>query len=134
MVVTTADDVVDAADGLISLREALTVYYGTGGCTTVTFADGLTTINLDNTLELTPNHNGLVIDGGNDIVFDGEDFVIFYLTNDANVTFNGFTFQNLTNDGFGTAFQASWACQGGAWRMLHSRTAISLTTMAVTVV
>jgi len=113
MVVTTADDVVDAADGLISLREALTVYYGTGGCTTVTFADGLTTINLDNTLELTPNHNGLVIDGGNDIVFDGEDFVIFYLTNDANVTFNGLTFQNLTNDGFGTAFQASWACQGG---------------------
>ncbi|MBO7724881.1 MAG: hypothetical protein J6S40_00285, partial [Thermoguttaceae bacterium] len=57
MVVTTSGDTVDAYDGLISLREALTVYYKTDGTmsydngtiiyntgtnTTVTFAAGLT--------------------------------------------------------------------------------------------
>ena len=115
MVVTTADDVVDATDGLISLREALTVYYGTDECTTVTFAEGLTTINVASAFELDASYDGLEIDGAGAIVFDGANFTIFQLSADADLTFTGLTFQNLNSDDFGGAFKAGWGCQDGNW-------------------
>ena len=115
MVVTTADDVVDATDDLISLREALTVYYGTDDCTTVTFAEGLTTINVASAFELDASYDGLEIDGAGAIVFDGENFTIFQLSADADLTFKGLTFQNINSDDFGGAFKAGWGCQDGNW-------------------
>ena len=116
MVVTTADDVVDDTDGLISLREALTVYFGTDGNKTVTFAEDLTTISANASFELSRAQDGLVIDGANAIVFDGGDVVIFTLSQDANITFQGLTFQNINTGGnFGTAFSCGWGMQDDEW-------------------
>ena len=107
MVVTTYDDVVNKWDNVISLREALTVYYGTGGGTTVTFAEelfdanrqngktGIVTVNANSTFALSETHNRLVIDGNERIVFDGETFRLFFLSGSADVTFDGLTFQNI---------------------------------------
>ena len=127
MVVNTYDDVVDKWDGVISLREALTVYYGTtddgGDGHTITFADtfynrykqnekqGTIYLNVDGTFNLDSAHDGLVIEGADRIVFDGvagtgyNDYHtaitfgsrIFYLAEAANVTFNNLTFQNISN-------------------------------------
>ena len=116
MVVTTADDVVDDTDGLISLREALTVYFGTDGNKTVTFAEDLTTISANASFELSRAQDGLVIDGANAIVFDGGDVVIFTLSQDADITFKGLTFQNINTGGnFGTAFSCGWGMQDDEW-------------------
>ena len=116
MVVTTADDVVDDTDGVISLREAITVYYGTEGNRTVTFAEGLTTIDANASFELSRAQNGLTIDGDGAIVFDGEDFTIFTLFEDADITFKGLTFQNINAGGsFGTAFACDWGMQDDEW-------------------
>ena len=116
MVVTTTEDVVDVFDGLISVREALTVYYGTDGCTTVTFAEGLGNISVDSTIELSRRHEGLVIDGGEGAVFDGGSETLFQLTQDANITFKGLTFQNINAGGsFGTAFACGWGMQDDEW-------------------
>ena len=113
MHVTTADDVVDPTDGLISLREALTVYFGTDECLTVTFAEGLTAISADSTFTLESSHNGLLINGADTIIFDGVDFSLFTMTSCAEVTFTGLTFQNISSDDFGGAFKTGWGCQTG---------------------
>ena len=63
LVVTTLDDVVDATDGLLSLREAVTLANASAGLDTITFADDLLggTIRLDlGNLQITDD---LVIDG-----------------------------------------------------------------------
>ncbi|MBR2695032.1 MAG: right-handed parallel beta-helix repeat-containing protein, partial [Thermoguttaceae bacterium] len=121
MHVTTDQDVVNAYDGIISLREALTVYYQTDGTytignygritygkdesnKTVTFEDFLTEITPNRTYTLTAVHDGLVVEGDNRIVFDGKTFTIFKLTEAANLTFNGLTFKNISIDGDGSAF------------------------------
>ncbi|MBR5414920.1 MAG: right-handed parallel beta-helix repeat-containing protein [Thermoguttaceae bacterium] len=122
MVVTTADDgVADPYDNKITLREALGVYfktngtvsgyngeviYNTGSNTTVTFASGLTTMSVTQTrtsdgvtraFTLTSNHDGLVIDGDNRIVFDGQTCTVFFQNAPADVTFKGITFQNINS-------------------------------------
>ncbi|MBO7726524.1 MAG: hypothetical protein J6S40_08680, partial [Thermoguttaceae bacterium] len=122
MVVTTSGDVVDATDGLISLREALTVYYKTDGTmsydngtviyntgtnTTVTFAAGLAGLNPTKTYELTSAHDGLVIDGDDRIVFDNKTFIIFTQTGNADVTLKGLTFSNISPSGHGAAYSCT---------------------------
>ena len=123
MVVTTYDDVVDRWDNLISLREALTVYYKTGGGTTITFADtlydkdgnnGVQTgvyMNVASTFTLDATRDGVTIDGGTQgkILFDGAHagaFRLFYLSESANVTFKDLTFQNFNNGARGAVFAA----------------------------
>ncbi|MCB1884216.1 MAG: hypothetical protein KDG89_09500, partial [Geminicoccaceae bacterium] len=61
-VVTTAADVVDAGDGVLSLREAVDAADANAGTDTITFADGLSgaTIRLDRGV---PIMDDLVIDG-----------------------------------------------------------------------
>ena len=108
MVVTTANDTVDAYDGVISLRETLTTtanggYFGTGGVKTVTFASGLTTIKVDSEFALNANHSGLVINGDNRIVFSGQNFSVFHSYANADYTFTGLTFQEQHNCNFGGA-------------------------------
>ena len=64
--VTTTEDVVDAADGLVSLREAF--YYAPSGAT-ITFAPSLTgSISLASPLTINSN---ATIDGGGRVVVDG---------------------------------------------------------------
>ena len=121
MVVTTDSDVVDPWDNLISLREALTVYYktdgtisynngnityGRGNNTTVQFASGLTEIKPEYSYTLTSEHDGLVIEGDDRITFNGQtcldsdnqNFTIFNVTESASMTFNGLTFKNISTD------------------------------------
>ena len=130
MIVDTYDDVVNPWDFKISLREALTVYYGstTGGTDgkTVTFAATLESVNtearnpqttdihmnVNDTFTLDSTHNGLVIEGANRIVFDGKAFGdyhtaftfnsrLFYLSEAADVTFNDLKFQNIESSARG---------------------------------
>ncbi|MBR2693163.1 MAG: hypothetical protein IKE69_03020, partial [Thermoguttaceae bacterium] len=128
MRVTTDLDVVDAYDGLISLREALTVYYQTDGTMTynsngtitygkdtanktVTFEDSLGTMRLDSGFDLGSAHDydGLVIRGTNDadqanhIAFDGASFSVFTVSKAANIEFNNLIFRNNTVSGGGSA-------------------------------
>ena len=105
MTVTTADDRVDPNDGVVSLREALTVYYGTDGGTTVSFADGIRRVYLDSgiTLDSTYDYDGLVIDGGGHVVFEGLSDSVFNVSAAADITFSGLTFRNLRTDADGSA-------------------------------
>ncbi|MBQ3388678.1 MAG: hypothetical protein IJG60_05645, partial [Thermoguttaceae bacterium] len=103
MVVTTTEDVVDPMDDLISLREALTVYYGTDGCTTVTFAEdlkdeeGIISISLNSSLELGSDvEDGVEIDGAGNVSFENLSFAPFALSDGADVTFTGLTFKGNT--------------------------------------
>ncbi|MBO7725090.1 MAG: hypothetical protein J6S40_01350, partial [Thermoguttaceae bacterium] len=127
MVVTTDSDAVDPWDNLISLREALTVYYktdgtmsysngnityGKGSNTTVRFDSELTEIKPEYSYTLTGEHEGLVIEGAGHIIFNGQtcldtdshNFTIFNVTESASMTFNGLTFKNIsTNQGAAVA-------------------------------
>ena len=63
LIVTTGDDVTDAEDGMLSLREAITLVNDNGGEYTIVFADSVTSINLtqgDITIS-----NDVTINGGN---------------------------------------------------------------------
>ncbi len=65
IVVTTAEDVVDAGDGVVSLREAVNLANVRVGTDTITFADDLAgaTLALEQTNGTLDVTNGLVIDG-----------------------------------------------------------------------
>ncbi|MBR2693225.1 MAG: right-handed parallel beta-helix repeat-containing protein, partial [Thermoguttaceae bacterium] len=110
IVVTTADDVVDSGDGLTSLSEALTMCAG-GDIKTITFADGITTLSLNSGFLLDSTHNGITIDGGGDVVFDGNNFQIFNLASVDDFTFKGLTFQNL-NSGLSGAGGSAISAEG----------------------
>ncbi|MBO7725252.1 MAG: hypothetical protein J6S40_02185, partial [Thermoguttaceae bacterium] len=124
-VVTIAEDIVDPFDNEISLREALTVYFkkeegaeavydsqtGTFSYaddtanSTITFKPGLKVIDPDAGYELGDayDYNNLVIEGDDRIVFEGEEFQIFTITEAADITFNGLTFKNNVTDADGAA-------------------------------
>ncbi|MBR2693301.1 MAG: hypothetical protein IKE69_03725, partial [Thermoguttaceae bacterium] len=116
MHVTTDQDVVDAYDGVISLREALGVYFKTDGTytietdgsitygkdssnVTVTFDDDLTEIKADSTFELTAANDGVIINGvnaagqENHILFKGYTFSAFTVSGDIEATFNNLIFR-----------------------------------------
>lgn len=79
LVVTTAEDIVDSADGVTSLREAIAFANSDADASTITFDLGSddTTIRLTQTLEIT---NALTIDGGGVVTItgdvDGDDTVV----------------------------------------------------------
>ena len=128
MHVTTDLDVVDAFDGMISLREALGVYFQTDGTyvfsddgsfaygkdlsnVTVTFADDLTEIKANSTFELTDEHDGVMINGvnaagqANHIVFKGNDFSVFTVSGGIKAAFNNLIFRENAVDGDGAAIR-----------------------------
>ncbi len=88
-VVTTADDVVDATDGEISLREAL--QYAAAG-DTITFADGVASLKLNGEILV---DKAITIDGGGVLTVDAQGasrvFDVVAGTADAPVAFNGLT-------------------------------------------
>ena len=105
LVVTTASDVVDATDGVISLREAI-LYAANGtraadGTATITFAESLgeeISISLDagtvNIASGTWNQEFLTIDGGNRVVIHAENAtgVLFRIENNNQVNIKNLTF------------------------------------------
>lgn len=64
--VTTGEDIVDANDGVLSLREAVEQARLAPGFDTIEFAQGLTNLRLDTTLLFDRDGGGVTIDGGAD--------------------------------------------------------------------
>ncbi|MBO5695683.1 MAG: DUF4347 domain-containing protein, partial [Lentisphaeria bacterium] len=115
LVVTTTDDVVDAADGKVSLREAIEYAVNLGGGE-ITFAAGkdwesMGTITLDSTIAVSTDLAGDITIDGSYTKADGSDgrinivntakknIYLFQLTDTATATASSFTLKNLTFDG-----------------------------------
>jgi len=123
-VVTTRSDTVDGTDGLLSLREALTLAQGSAGADTVTFAGGVfdpggsaagrTIVLSQGALEITQAGGPITIDGDlnndgtADVVLDGNDrSVVLEIagssSTDAVATLDGLVIQNGVNSSYDPA-------------------------------
>ena len=95
LMVTTLDDVVDFADEVVSIREALASASELDEAATITFADGLSgTITLaGSALEVSPAY-GLTIDGGGNITVDAAGNSQIFDIKSGEVTLKGLTLSN----------------------------------------
>ena len=121
IIVTTLDDVVDPTDNLISLREAVEVYFAQVEGATITFADELA----GGTITLTDGQitisESMTIDGASAITIDAASRSrVFYVAGEfdaetgkgdvaLDVTFNGLTIQNGSTSAYADAIEGTYA-------------------------